>query len=82
MLTLIATIAKFLAGIIDLVQQILTARNKDQDIEAGRLAEQARQQQQKDKDENIANAIDAQPVPADKHRILDGLRSPDANTPR
>lgn len=82
MFALIATIAKFLAGLIDFAQQIVAARNKDQDMEAGRLAEQARQQLTKEKDEAIAKVVDAQPTPADKHRILDGLRSPDGDASR
>lgn len=73
MLSGILAIAQFLAGLVTLVQSLVNQYNKDQDIEQGRLEEQAVQQTQKAKDEAIANTVYAQPVPTDKHRILDGM---------
>lgn len=76
MFTLIATIAKFLAGLIDLVQSFVKQNEDEKLRQAGRLEEVAVEQQQKEHDQAIADQVDALSVPSDKHVILDGLRSP------
>jgi len=77
----VTAVAQAVARIIDLVQAAVAAREKDQDIATGVLQEQAREAQQKDKDEAIAKVVDAQPTLADRHAILDGLRSPEQSPP-
>ena len=70
---MLTTILKLLAGLVTLVQSLVNEYNKQKDIEQGRLEEQSKQQSQKASDEAIAAKVDAEPVPTDKHRILDGM---------
>lgn len=72
-LSLIATIAKFAAGLVDLIQSLVNQAHDDKEVQQGRLQQQAVEQTQKATDEAIANKVDALPVPTDKHRILDGM---------
>lgn len=68
-----ATILKLLAGLVTIAQSMFSEYDKSQNIQLGQLEEQAKEQTQKATDEVIANKIDALPVPADKHRIIDGM---------
>lgn len=73
MLTILGSIASFLAGLISFAQSLVAEHDKEQEQELGQLREQAVEQAQKAHDEAIARTVDALPVPSDKHRILDGM---------
>ena len=73
MFTLISTVASFLAGFIDVAKSLVAEHDKQQVIEQGQLEEQSKEQVTKAHDEGIANKVDSEPVPSDKHSILGGM---------